>query len=640
MPREIEIAAHSRDENETNSPRNAFGAVPIWQRPRGVVELAGGRTCIGRVGAPPGQEATSAKFCFWIPEDALVEATQIVSARCAVPGAADGQEMTYYGLVDEVHRCSRRRGMGHEVDEFDGDLADAPPYASEGITYATASILRTDPAYLTPPRERTHVVIASDAEAQSAYGVGEIAPEKRLAVGIIKNGGVLTAGPGSINLDYLLGANGGHLNISGSAGRATKSSFLLTVIYLLLAKARADATARPSALHRLSIVPIIFNVKNFDLMYIDRKSRRYDAATNDPFWAQLGVPNPAPFTDVCFFAPQRNGTSNLAIDTGRTDSGPDRRPLVQPYSWSLADIVQAGLLTFLFSEDDTSNDNFAALALDIENHLTDERTDNDGTIARTMRRETGIPQTFQELSDWLIDGANGLGGDHHSATVKKLSRRLVKLILESGGVLRRSDQNGHPLEVRRGETSGPIVVDLNGLAGRSSLQRFVVAAVLRQLVDARTGPNAVRGLKYLVALDELNRFAPRGGRDSVTKLFETVAGEMRSQGILLFGAQQQASLVSTRVIENASIKALGQTGRLELGAAGGVWSSLSESSKSRAEALRPDEKLIIASGFRQPMHVRVPFPVWAMNAEEALPPSATSGTSSTTDDIDVFGDIH
>lgn len=633
------------DYNPENAPANeltaqfanAFGAQASWQRPRGPILLPDGRRCIGRVGAPPGQEATSSKFAFWIPEDALVEATQIVTSRCRIPGDPNQRIMTYYALVEDVHRCSRRRGMGHEVDEWDGSLDDEPPYASEGITYATASILKTDPAFLTPPRERSPVLVASDEEAQNAYGANDITPEKRLPVGVIKNGGVQTAGPGFLDLDYLLGANGGHLNVSGAAGRATKSSFLLTVVRVLLHKAEQERLARPSALDRLRIVPILFNVKNFDLFYLDRPSRRYDPARHEAIWNEIGIEVPAPFENVTYYAPQRDGNSTLPIDTGRSESRSDGSPLVSAYSWSLGDVVSRGLLTYLFSDEDAGNDNFAALTLDLENYLTNEQDNKDGTVSRELKSDA--PQTFTALAEWLRGGdAKALGhGDHHEATRKKLSRRLLKLMYESAGVLRRDDRNGFPLDAARSDSAGPQVIDLNGLAGRSSLQKFVVAAVLRQLVEARTGTNAQPNLKYIVALDELNRFAPKSGRDPVTKLFETIAAEMRSQGILLFGAQQQASLVSARVIENAAIKALGQTGRLELGA--GVWSGLSEAAKSRAEALLPDEKLILQPGFRQPMHIRVPFPSWAMNPEEAATAGGTGSDQSTTSDLDDLGDI-
>jgi DNA helicase HerA-like ATPase len=91
---------------------------------------------------------------------------------------------------------------------------------------------------------------------------------------------------------------------------------------------------------------------------------------------------------------------------------------------------------------------------------------------------------------------------------------------------------------------------------------------------------------------------------------------MRSQGIILLGAQQQASQVSVKVIENAGIRVLGRTGSLEL--AHPVWRMLSQSARTKAAGLPVDEKLILQDSFRAPMHVRVPFPPWAMRREEAV----------------------
>jgi DNA helicase HerA-like ATPase len=125
-----------------------------------------------------------------------------------------------------------------------------------------------------------------------------------------------------------------------------------------------------------------------------------------------------------------------------------------------------------------------------------------------------------------------------------------------------------------------------------------------------------KGLVYLVTLDELNRFAPRGSHDPITELIERVAAEMRSQGILLFGAQQQASLVSSRVIENAGLKALGKSGSLELDQQ--IWRFLSDSARKKAATLLPSEKLLIQDSFREPMLVEVPFPPWALRGQDAM----------------------
>jgi DNA helicase HerA-like ATPase len=575
---------------------------------RGTITLQDGRTCIGRVGAPPSQEATSARFWFWIPEDALVEATQIVTTRCKTAG----REIHYYALVDEVRRSSRRRGMGHEVDEFDGDLNSEPLYGPDGMTYAEAAILRADPPLLTPPRERSHVTLASAEEAGKAYGADEM--ENGLAVGLIKNGGDTTAGAGSIDLDYLLGANGGHLNVNGAAGRGTKSSFLLHMVYLLLNKAEREARERPSDPERLRVVPIVFNVKGYDLFHIDRRSKKYSAAKHEADWAALGVENPIPFRNVTFLAAQQtNGTTAITIQ-GRNN--------VQPYSWGLEDLIEGGLFAFLFASDEGMNDNFQSLLLDLEDWLTEEFIGSGNQRGRRLSPQAakangGSLNTFDRLSVWASDPQNVISvlpGGHVAATIKKLSRRLRLLTLDSRGLLRRDTNRGAPLSVVRDNTSSPIVIDLNWLAGAAWLQRFVVATVLRQLTEEQTY-RALPGLKYLVVLDELNRFAPRGGRDPITKLVEQVASEMRSQGVLLFGAQQQASLVSEKVIENAGIRALGKTGVLELSSS--VWRGLSDNARRRADALPPNEKLLLQDSFRQPMHVRIPMPPWAMLEKEA-----------------------
>ena len=572
--------------------------------------------CIGRVGAPPQKEATSRNYFFWIPRDRLVETTQVVTCASDIAG----EPCRFYGVVDEVYRQSRKRSMASEVDEADGDVNHRPPFENDGITYAAVSILRSN--VFTPPQERTAVYLANAEEARTAYGADEI--DRPLAVGLIKNGANQVLGPGVIDLDYLLGVNGGHMNVNGSAGRGTKSSFLLYVNWLLLQKAKQGAEALPSSEDTLQIVPIILNVKGFDLFHIDRRSNRYHPDEHLASWQAMGFDDPQPFQQVTFYAPQMPG-GEIAVSTGRT--GP-----VEAYSWSLRDIIEQNLFSYLFAEVDANDANFGALVLDIEGWLTHVKTEIDGTITRLLSGTEGAPQTFRDLLGWVGQqgGTDSRWSNHHSSTWKKFYRRLLKLVYECQGVLRIDDQRGKPLALTRTRTSDPQVVDLFTLAGKPEIQRFVVATVLRQLVEARTGTNAIRGLVYLVTLDELNRFAPRGASDAITRLIETVAAEMRSQGIILLGAQQQASKVSEKVIENAALRVLGRTGTLELDAP--VWRFLSASAKSKATVLPPDEKLIIQDNFREPMHVRVPFPVWAMNPHEAASPREEEARPGSADD--------
>jgi hypothetical protein len=245
---------------------------------------------LGKVAAPPHKESTSDEFYFWAGRGVVVEKTQIVYADCVL----GDETVRFYGLVGEVFRQGRPGSIAEASDRHDGDLDYEPPLEVPGVTYAAVTILRTDPARLTPPTEGAKVFLGGEEEAAVAYAADEIDEGKALALGVVKNGGARRAGPGRIDLDYLLGVNGGHLNVNGVAGRGTKSSFLLHVIYLLLHEARRQARAAPSSGEApLRVVPIILNVKGFDLFFIDHPGTKFDREEHLADWEALGVADPA-----------------------------------------------------------------------------------------------------------------------------------------------------------------------------------------------------------------------------------------------------------------------------------------------------------------------------------------------------------
>jgi hypothetical protein len=128
------------------------------------------------------------------------------------------------------------------------------------------------------------------------------------------------------------------------------------------------------------------------------------------------------------------------------------------------------------------------------------------------------------------------------------------------------------------------------------------------------GRERVPGQVYFLVLDELGIYAPRGARDPITKLFEHVAAQLRSQGIILLGAQQQASVVSETIFGNSQFKVLGASSPVEIESP--AWGRLlSGPQKARALMLRPEEKMVLLE--RGWMNVVVPFPAWAMKESEA-----------------------
>jgi hypothetical protein len=562
---------------------------------------------LGRVATPAGMEATSDEFSFWVPEGTPVERTQLVTATSTFAGSGT---VTFYGSVDEVSRRSRRRDILEERDRYDGALDTVIDIESTGVTHARARVLASMPPLLTPPREESPVCLAGERDAHIAFGVGEML--QPLPFGLLKNGASGDAGPAYLDLGDLLGQNGAHVNVNGIPGGATKSSTLMTLLTTVLNYAHQNR--RSAGLH---VVPVVLNVKSTDLFFIDRPSRTYQRLEEHeaPVWKRIGINNPGPFKGSVFFAPQQRRNA-AAEPVGRSAA---------PFSWGLRDLIEHGLFSYLFTgEQREESRDFAGLISSVERMLTRDVRDQDGMLRPSLNDgQPDNPTTIVKLLEWVqaqLRLAPPARDAHispfHGNTLSMLARRLQAVVYGNSGVIRANEESGHPLDVLSTETVAPRVVDIQSIAD-AGLQRFVVGALLRQIADARTGPTAVPGLRYIIVLDELNRWAPKGGRDAVTRLIERVAAEMRSQGCILFGAQQQASLVSEKVIEAAAIHMIGRTGALEMDQA--VWRGLPPVYRRMVSGLSRDEKVVLLPTARQPLFARMPCPAWAMRHEEALP---------------------
>jgi len=585
------------------------------------------REVIGRVGAPGGLEATSDNFYFWAADQELVEKTQLVRAD----SVAGSRPAEFYGLVTEVYRRSRRQSIIEEADRFDTRPEEEVALDSKGVTYALVRLLASRPTVFAPPREDAPVQPAQEEHVRIAYGFDEMAYP--MVVGLVRNGGSRTAGRAFIDTEYLLGAQGGHLNVTGIAGVGTKSSFLTIVLSQLLRWAEERRAESPSDPDRVEVKAVILNVKGFDLFWLTEYSTAFTADDADT-WREMGWGEPRPM-DCELYAPvdPRSGQAVQIGCPGKVDT----------YSWGLADVLESDLFGYLFSDTDRQDDNFQLVLSDIERLLVDEVRQGP-KITRAVR--PGGPQTFQELFDWFRHGINGdfPAGDqdgpilwgrleqlgaHHQGTIRRFFRRLRRIVYESSGVFAYDQPKGRPLDLTNFKSGKPAVVDIASLTDRH-LQRFVVAALLHQARDLQTGPNASRGMHYVFVLDELNRFAPRGHTDPITLLVEEVAAELRSRGVILLGAQQQASLVSARVVENASIRAVGRTGGHEL--AQDVFSFLPSELRDYVEKQGPADKVVHMPAFREPMMVRVPRAPWAMRRQEATstPPAALAASGAST----------
>lgn len=596
--------------------------------------------CLGLVSTSLASESTQDEFYFWVDSRRLAEATQLVRVTMPLP-AQDPQveklgqdHITVIGVVEQVRRQSESRSLGADHARYNGRVEEEPLLTPTGFTYAHCRVLNIEPLLFVPLIEGLPVFLANQDEAGRGYGYPDMEQAKAdLIVGLLRNGGTEIAGAARLDTRYILGEFGGHVNVTGVAGTGTKTSFLMVLVKMLLLHA-AEITQNNAA-NPLYVVPIVFNVKGNDLMWINRPNKRFDVRSLDwdiyrRVWGDdLFAKFAQPFSKALFYS---YSTKDGIIRSGLPEG-------TKKYSWGLKDVIEWGVEKYLFSVETRSHELMQGVLEDAFQYIS--KSSASVPSGRTLDGSRGV-STFGELAQWLIDATVRVEDDqephylisrqHDTSTIKATARRLHNILVGARGVLETDSASGEPPQVTSEGTCDPIVIDIDGL--ESAPQRFVVASVIERIKQHRE-KHAERRQRYVVVLDELNRFAPRGSSDEVSKLFEHVAAQLRSQGVILFGAQQKASSVAPLVWENAATKALGRTGAVELSAE--MWrQALPAVTRSRAASLGPSEKIIVQDVFNYPMLTSIPFTPWATRKDEMG--SAASGNGKSALELLDFGD--
>lgn len=584
---------------------------------------------LGRVSTPLGSESTQDEFYFWADDRRLVEATQIVRLTMPLPAEdprvkkMKKQELTVIAIVEAAKRQSEAKTIGDDHGRYGGIGEQEPLLPPAGFGYAHCRVVALEPTIFVPVTEGLPVYLATADEAGRGYSYPDMDQNGTgLLVGLLQNGGSEVSGAAKLDTRFILGENGGHVNVTGVAGVGTKTSFLLVLIKMLILHARTVTLSGPT--RPLYITPIVFNVKGNDLMWLNQPNAAFNAqdqqwqAYRDNWGDDLFAAFATPFTETAFFSyPNVNGVARPGLPPG-----------VSLYSWGLKDVLEWGVEKYLLSGEARASELLAGVLTDAFDYVADRSLTTLSGRSLNTANEAGVTN-FRQLVDWIAAGAAKPEPDaephylaarqHDRATIKAAARRLNNILAEAKGVLREDATSGNPPEIVRKGTCDPIIIDIAELDG--GIQRFIVAAIIERVKRHRE-QNAERPQRYLIVLDELNRFAPKGGTDDVSKLFEHVAAQLRSQGILLFGAQQKASSVSTIVWENAATKVLGRTGAVELSA--DMWrQALPSATRTRAANLQMAEKILIQEGlFAYPMLALIPLTPWATKRSEVGDPQS------------------
>jgi DNA helicase HerA-like ATPase len=418
-----------------------------------------------------------------------------------------------------------------------------------------------------------------------------------------------------VNLEFLDGTRGAHVNISGVSGVATKTTYATFLLHGLFHSGVLGADA-------LNTKALVFNVKGEDLLFLDRPNAMLEPRQADRY-RKLGL-SPAPFGSVELWAPPRKGTSSAVPDVASRTDGK-----VGSFFWTIEEFCKDELLPFLFADAEDDRQQYTMIVHNVTAKLKKEAVATgdgavaiDGVAIRTFEALVDALRTRVE-DDGLI-GQEWAGRAIGQGTVNAFIRRLYGVQKHIHHLIRGDVADPERHRIRR--EAQVTVVDIHNLNDRA--KRFVVGVVLRRAFEEKERTGQARPLLFVV-LDELNKYAPREGSSPIKEILLDVAERGRSLGIILIGAQQTASEVERRVIANSAIRVVGRLDSAE--AARDEYGFLPTAHRQRATISKPGTMIVSQPELPVPLVLEFPFPAWATRPGEASA-AASSADGAGADD--------
>jgi hypothetical protein len=566
------------------------------------------------VGLVDGSKTASTRtFHVVLDDTAVVSLDELIVTVQTLP---DGSQFTHYGIVVEGYGQIEGADVSSDTQRITGTRT------MPGQTARTVevTVLRTIPERWLPPEPGAKVHRAAGAHRKLALFLDQM--DRQLPVGLDQNGEALFA-----DFDFMNGTKGGHISISGVSGVATKTSYALFLLYMLF---ETPAGRRLLGAGAANARALVFNVKGEDLLHIDRPNATFtNHAKAAEQWAQLGVDDLHPFTDVTLFAPRAPGPDGTVAPMVFSRIAAD----LVTFGWTPELFVREGLLQFLFTDGDDFRTQVGmveqrcrvqlaryahplagepgAVVLRIPPPNTSfvfDRVVTEHRPAVQLSPGDDVVRNFADLVDFLAGKINNNDVEWTGGVQQATGWAFLRRLYAQGPRL------GHLIAtgVRRVELESAVtVVDIATL--HDSAQRFVVGALLSRIFAEKSGLGR-EPLRFVV-LDELNKYAPATGRSPIKEVLVDIAARGRSLGVLLIGAQQAASDVDGNITRNAAVKAVG---RLDAGETDS-YRFLSHAVRERASRFLPGTMVLDQPLIPAPLPLRFPFPPYATNVSEGTP---------------------
>ncbi|MCD6552207.1 ATP-binding protein, partial [Thermotoga sp.] len=451
-----------------------------------------------------------------------------------------GNVVTYGVVVDLQNRWDGDLRNGYEEDVALEGLKPAYPIYIARVKVTRSFLKKGDQLSETapeiPPAIGSSVFLVEGEEIDIALGFDELKNRNvALPVGILKNGK-----PAYLDLRYILGDNGAHINVSGQSGVAAKTSYTTFLVKSMMEASRKTTGGLMNLLREARY--IIFNVKGESLMFLDRASKEWAAEKEkwEEMYRVLGI-EPKPFENVAFYAPSRQkGSYTPAVNK--------RMSGVRVYGWDVFDIVEMGLLELMFDPDEMAkNQNFQLAVWSLQEFLTQRMEEIYQEFLRRgyIKDRQKLPsQALREivvskgeivdipldLDDLIMQLKEGKAREYlekenvQRQTISMLIRRLKtaqKMDFDRLWIKPPLNPTGKVEYRVNWNVPGRVtVVDISKL--RTRAQAFVVGAILSEVMREKETNNGFTQPVFIF-LDELNKYAPRHGGGALANIFRDVA---------------------------------------------------------------------------------------------------------------------
>ena len=504
------------------------------------------RKLIGKVSATEKNPSSCDEFQFWLADDTILSPFDIV----LVKNKAD-DSITYGVVQDILHITDGTGHISNYVSSDFGNLETVPLTKRLSLSYAKVSVVHNTKENFMPVFEGSPVYTADEDDIQVALGLDSIDEKTAIPAGLMKTGNSVSV-PIKYNGDFLIGPEGAHMNISGISGLATKTSYVMFLLKAIQDKCRND------------VAIIVMNVKGDDLLHVHQPNEKItDAQKKD--WNDLGVPC-TPFENVRYLYPYRRQKEKMYANTALSiedlrDQFADRRAANFVYTFN-HDINKVDML---FANVDDPN-------------WTIESILNYIDYGDEFKGDLSWGDFKNKLTEFCSKGNNKSKDTSILIQSWQRFRRLINnsinddIFVNSKSDAKEQHQvhlSDQVLNINGGEM---MVVDIAGLT--EQLQCLVFGDIIRSVYalkhgdfdpDDRISKKPVPK-KVIIFVDELNKYAPSTSSKNSPLLSNLldITERGRSEGVVLFSAEQFRSAIHDRIKGNCGTNVYGRTNAIEV----------------------------------------------------------------------------